>query len=307
MLLNKALILSSVMVLSAGLLQAQVTDNTTTGVIMEKAGNDDQAEERKVKYLMGLRKIASDKELQFADSLTEAKGFSKSDIRFLSPDYKKLHPVEFQSLIDNSNYELIADTYVDSASVVRARVVRPSTKMEQQKAIEDLRKLVDESSKSPQGQEREKIIAMQLKKSAPLFSVVDVDGVKYDLSQLKGKVVVLNFWFIGCAPCKREVPELNALVEKYKTKDVVFLAFEVNDNTAEKVKAVARGFNYTQIPSTRKPGDVAAKYKIKTYPTSYVIDQAGIIRFGLAAYNPFKLPELDKTIETLLAKKPGAK
>jgi hypothetical protein len=95
------------------------------------------------------------------------------------------------------------------------------------------------------------------------------------------------------------MPELNKLVEKYKSKDVVFLAFEVNDNTPEKIKAVTSGnFNYIMIPSKRS--GIPVQYKIKTYPTSYVIDQSGIIKFGLAAYNPFRLPEMDKTIETLL-------
>lgn len=300
MLLNKKLVLSALSVLFAtGILQAQVAGNTAND-------SASQAEARRVNYLSGLRKVSSDKELKYVDSLTEAKGISMYDIRCLSQDYKKIHNVEFQSLIDNSHYKLIADTYVDSASVVRVKVVRPATQKEQEKTIEDLKKLIEESRQSPQGQEREKILAKQLGKPAPLFSVVDVDGVKYDLSQLKGKVVVLNFWFIGCAPCKKEIPELNALVEKYKSKDVVFLAFEVNNNTPDKVKAVARNFNYTQIPSTRKEGDVASKYMIKSYPTSYVIDQSGVVRFGLAAYNPFRLPEMDKAIEGLL-KNPTAK
>jgi hypothetical protein len=90
------------------------------------------------------------------------------------------------------------------------------------------------------------------------------------------------------------------MVEKYKSKDVVFLAFEVNDNPPAKVKMITmNSFNYIQIPSKRN--DVESKYKVQTYPTSYVIDQSGIIRFGMAAYNPFKLPELDKTIEKLLS------
>lgn len=297
MLLNKKLVISAFSVLlTAGMLQAQVTANTT-------ADSASKAEARKASYLNGLRRVSSDKELKYVDSLAEAKNISNSDIRFLSQDYKKIHPVAFQYLIEDSHYQLTADTYVDDASMIRAKVVRPATKVEQEKAVADLRKMIEENRQTPQGREREKIIAGQLGKPAPLFSVVDVDGVTYDLRQLKGKVVVLNFWFIGCAPCRREVPELNALVEKYKSKDVVFLAFEVNGNTADKIRAVARDFKYTQVPITRKEGDVANKYNIKTYPTSYVIDQSGIVRFGLAAFNPFRLSEMDKTIEGLLKNK----
>jgi thiol-disulfide isomerase/thioredoxin len=60
---------------------------------------------------------------------------------------------------------------------------------------------------------------------APEFDVVAVDGKRLKLSALKGKVVVLNFWFIGCAPCIAELPALNKLVDEYKGEDVVFIAF----------------------------------------------------------------------------------
>jgi len=259
--------------------------------------NVNQIETRKSKYLAGLQKINSDKELHYADSVTNQKGVSEADIICLSQDFQKVHRYEFKNLIDQSEYKLTTDTYVDSNSIIRVKVARTATKGEYDKSIEELRKLVEE--KTPESIERDRIIASQMDKPAPLFTVADIDGVKYDLSELKGKVVVLNFWFIGCAPCKREMPELNKLVEKYKSKNVVFLAFEVNDNSAEKIRAITKGnFNYTMVPAKRN--GIAVQYKIKTYPTSYVIDQSGVIRFGLGGYNPFRLPELDKTIETLL-------
>ncbi|SMO53756.1 TlpA family protein disulfide reductase [Solitalea koreensis] len=296
MLLNKVLLPALIVFCSTGMLKAQ-----------EATDSINQAEARRVKYLQGLRKVSSDKELKYADSVTEAKNIFSSDIRFLSQDYKKFgHYMEFNKVIDDSHFKMTADVYVDSAFVIRAKVARPATKVEEEKNIADFKKVLDEETKSPRGQEREKIFASQLGKPAPLFSVVDVDNVKYDLNQLKGKVVVLNFWFTACAPCKKEIPDLNAMVEKYKGKDVVFLAFEVNSYEPAKLKAITeKFFKYTMIPSTRKEGDVASKYQIKAYPTSYVIDQSGIVRFAVA-YNPFRLPEMDKTIEGLLMKKPVA-
>jgi thiol-disulfide isomerase/thioredoxin len=307
MLRNKVFILSALFVLcSTGMLQAQMAGNTKNDSVNLKTASDEQTEARRIKYLKGLRKISSDKELQYADSVTEEKGFSEFDIRYLSQDYQKMHYNEFRYLVEFGENKWAADNYVDSNFVITAKVVRPSTKEDQEKSLEKLRKLINSQSQTPESLEREKMIAGQLGKPAPLFSVVDVDSVKYDLRELKGKVVVLNFWFIGCAPCQKEMPELNKMVEKYKSKDVVFLAFEVNDNSPAKIKALANGrFNYTQIPSKR--GDVESKYKVKIYPTSYVIDQSGVIRYGLTGYNPFKLPELDKTIEGLLMKKTAAK
>lgn len=51
---------------------------------------------------------------------------------------------------------------------------------------------------------------------APPFSVTDINGNEYSLESLKGKIIVLNFWFVECKPCVQEMPELNELVEIYK-------------------------------------------------------------------------------------------
>src|ERR687893_223477 len=62
------------------------------------------------------------------------------------------------------------------------------------------------------------------KSAAPAFSLTSMDGKKFELASLRGKVVVINFWFTGCPPCIEEMPKLNELVEKFKDKDVVFIA-----------------------------------------------------------------------------------
>ncbi|WP_165784670.1 TlpA family protein disulfide reductase [Solitalea longa] len=297
MLGNKVFLSSVLFVLfSTGILKAQVADNSKIDSVQK------QTEARKVKYLSGLRKVNSDKELKYADSVAIAKNIFQSDIRFLSQDYQRMQSNEFNRMIETGEYKWIADTYVDADFVIKAKVVRPATKAEEDKGLNELK----EYFKSPKALECEKVINSQLGKPAPAFSVVDVNGVKYDLNELKGKVVVLNFWFIGCGPCRKEVPKLNELVEKYKDKEVVFLAFEVNNNTPDKVKAITeKWFKYTQIPTKRT--EVAQQYQVKVYPTSYVIDQQGIVRLGFFAYNPFKLPELDTTIESLLKQKPAKK
>ncbi|WP_140937882.1 TlpA family protein disulfide reductase [Sphingobacterium lumbrici] len=291
MLHHKNWILSVLIVLcTVDVLQAQTADTVKS--------NAEQTEARRIKYLQGLRKLSSSKELKHADSVKEARNIFESDIRLLSQDYQRINRDVFRMQIEMGEFKWISDTYVDEDFVIKARVVRPATQEEYERSVNEFKELLN----TPENLEREREIAAQIGKPAPLFSVVDVDGMPYDLSQLKGKVVVLNFWFIGCAPCKREMPELNKLVEKYEAKDVVFLAFEVNNYPATKLKAImSKSFHYTLVPSKRS--DVAKVYEVKTYPTSYVIDQSGVIRFGLAGYNPFKLPELDEAIEKLLTTK----
>ncbi len=64
----------------------------------------------------------------------------------------------------------------------------------------------------------------QTKSPAPAFNLTSLDGKKFELASLRGKIVVLNFWFTGCPPCLTEIPKLNELVEKFKHEDVVFIA-----------------------------------------------------------------------------------
>lgn len=299
MLIRQVILATLFMMSMMDFAQAQAVSDSK-GNSTSQAIDNEKIEANKKKYLTGLRKIESDADLKRAEALTEAKGVTKYDILYLGEDYKSIHNTTFSNFIEYGGYQWAADVYVNDDFVIAAKVIRKGTQADKDKAIATLRALVEEVT--PQSIEREKIIASQLGKPAPFFSVTDVDGVKYDLNELRSKVVVLNFWFIGCGPCKKEMPELNKMVEKYKGKDVVFLAFEVNNNTADKIKAVTKeSFHFTQIPSRR--GEISEQYKIKTYPTSYVIDQSGIIRFGLAAYNPFKLPEMDMTIENLLKNK----
>lgn len=65
---------------------------------------------------------------------------------------------------------------------------------------------------------------------APDFKVRSLEGDTLELSKLRGKVVVLNFWFTSCAPCLAELPGLNDLVDKFKNREVVFIAFEKKNN-----------------------------------------------------------------------------
>src|ERR1700721_19361 len=67
--------------------------------------------------------------------------------------------------------------------------------------------------------------ALQLGAPAPDFSLTSLDGKSYKLGELKGKTIVLNFWFTACMPCREEMPGLNELVKSYQNdRNVVFIA-----------------------------------------------------------------------------------
>ncbi len=121
-------------------------------------------------------------------------------------------------------------------------------------------------------QKTDSIAALRKKPSLP-FAVKALDGKKYDLAKLKGKAVVLNFWFIGCPPCRAEIPGLNTLVQEYAKKDVVFLAFALDDEKDLKEFLKKTPFTYTIAP---KASEIADLYGVEAFPTHIVIDRAGM-------------------------------
>lgn len=115
-----------------------------------------------------------------------------------------------------------------------------------------------------------------LNKPAPNFILTDITGKSYSLSALKGKVIVLNFWFIACKPCVTEMAMLNAISAKYKIRKVVFLALSSDKKEAIQNFLKTQEFSYILFPEGAK---IADSYQVYAYPTSMVIDSQGIIRF----------------------------
>ena len=138
-----------------------------------------------------------------------------------------------------------------------------------------------------------------LNKPAPDLALEDIEGRSVSLAALKGKVVVLNFWFIGCAPCVAEMPELNKLAGHYDRDKVIFLALGTDkaDNIRSFLKQHA--FKYQMLPNA---AGVAKDYKVNNYPTSIVIDQDGVIRLIIGSdvrIGEVLAGEIDKLIRPL--------
>lgn len=126
------------------------------------------------------------------------------------------------------------------------------------------------------------------------FTSTDLSGHRIQLQQLKGKIVVLNFWFIQCMPCLREIPELNKLAEDYAdTSQVVFLGIALDRKTVLDSFLQRTPFQYNIIPSGRP---VATLYKIYSYPTHVVLNREGRVIFHSTGYAAGTAYWLRKTI-----------
>jgi thiol-disulfide isomerase/thioredoxin len=133
------------------------------------------------------------------------------------------------------------------------------------------------------------------------FKERDMNGEKLDTKTMAGKVIVLNFWFIGCPPCRAEIPDLNAIASQYKdNKDVLFIAVCLDEAYDIKDFLKTHPFNYRIIDNGRY---TANKYGVRLYPTNVIINKEGKIAFSSVSNQPANPYWMKKTIEESLAAK----
>jgi cytochrome c biogenesis protein CcmG/thiol:disulfide interchange protein DsbE len=117
------------------------------------------------------------------------------------------------------------------------------------------------------------------------------------LSDLKGKVVVLNFWASWCIPCADEAEDLQAVYQKYKDQDVVFLGVDWTDIEGDALNYLKRfGITFANGPDLQTK--IGPLYHITGVPETYVIDRAGTVQYFKPS--PITVAELSGVIDRLL-------
>ncbi len=157
---------------------------------------------------------------------------------------------------------------------------------------------------------RADLAKQQINIPAPGFTLTDVNGKPVSLADLKGKIVVLDFWATWCGPCKRSFPAMKTAMEKFSNDpDVRFLfihTWEREENATAMAKQYVEENNYpfevlmdVKDPAT-KENKVVKDYKVTSIPTKFVIDRSGNIRFkftGAGSTDDVAVEEVSAMIE----------
>jgi cytochrome c biogenesis protein CcmG/thiol:disulfide interchange protein DsbE len=140
---------------------------------------------------------------------------------------------------------------------------------------------------------------VQIGKAAPDFSLTTFDGDQIDMADLRGKVVVLNFWASWCKPCEQEAADLEEAWRNYQPRgDVIFLGIDWTD-TEPKAMQYLKKFNISYPNGPDLGTRISQAYRTTGVPETYIIDQQGILRF--IKLSPFlSTQEIYSVIDPLL-------
>ena len=137
-------------------------------------------------------------------------------------------------------------------------------------------------------------------RAAPAFALSDLAGKPVSSASLKGKVVLVDFWATWCVPCRKSMPELQALHDKYASRGFTVLGISTDQGGVAKVKKFVEDRKYTYpiaVDSEKAPAWEA--YGVRAIPAAFLLDAKGrIVAQWTGAPNT---AEVESRIDSLLA------
>jgi len=138
---------------------------------------------------------------------------------------------------------------------------------------------------------------------APDFSLKSFDGREITLSQLKGKVVLLDFWATWCGPCKESIPHLIQLYKTYRESGFELVGMNVDKGDGDAVRRFVKSMDIP-YPVVTAPEDLVRSYRVTGIPATFLIDKEGKIREKVVGFSGTIAQQLDTKVADLTSEKP---
>jgi peroxiredoxin len=143
------------------------------------------------------------------------------------------------------------------------------------------------------------VIAAEVGKSAPDFTLKSLDGKNLKLSEMAGNVVLINFWASWCGPCREEMPLLNALHNKYEPLGFTVLGVNVEEDV-KGAKGFLKNFPVDFPVLLDNTNKVSKQFKVVAMPTTVVVDRDGNMRYLHQGYKSGDEAKYRQMVKTLV-------
>ena len=132
--------------------------------------------------------------------------------------------------------------------------------------------------------------------SAPNWKLPLITGNTMELADLKGKIVIMDFWFKACAPCQKQMVALQAVHEKFRSSEVVVVGINtIDDPKRDRLELFLKN-RLISMPSVYKGHSIESLYKVYGSPALFVIDKQGVIVYTASGYSSTLANEVEQII-----------
>jgi len=134
---------------------------------------------------------------------------------------------------------------------------------------------------------------------APEIGARDLEGRMIRMSALRGKVVIVDFWASWCEPCREELPVLDRLYQRYRSRGLVVIGVSVDRSEGNARSFLRR--NSVSFPIIHDSGHrIADRYSPPRMPSSYIIDRRGVVRHVQEGYDSDDADDIERRVRALL-------
>jgi peroxiredoxin len=141
--------------------------------------------------------------------------------------------------------------------------------------------------------------ALEIGQQAPDFTLKSIQGKNLNLTEQRGQIIVLNFWASWCGPCRQEMPELNALHQKFNPLGVSVWGVNVEQENQAGRDFLA-GLSLTFPIFFDESNQISAQYQVEAMPTTVIIGRNGKVRYQFRGYKAGYEKKYAQAIKQLL-------